>query len=73
MTPTTPPWRIAIRDVLLVAALVVGVVLGAVVLTSALPDEVQRLIFHTPLAIGVLLVITAWILWRIARQQPPPA
>jgi hypothetical protein len=73
MTPATPPWRSAIRDVLLVAALVVGVVLGAVVLTSALPQDVQRLVFHTPLAIGVLVVVTAWILWRIARQQPPAA
>lgn len=71
MTPAPPPWRIAVRDVVLVGGVVVGVVLGATILTSALPEDVQRLIFHTPLAIGVLIVVTAWVLWRVARQGPP--
>ena len=71
MTPATPPWRIAIRDVVLVGGVVVGLVLGAAILTSALPEELQRLIFHTPLAIGILIVVTSWVLWRIARSGPP--
>jgi uncharacterized membrane protein YfcA len=54
--------------VLLVAGAVVGVVLGAAVVTSLLPDAVQDLVFHTPLAIVVLIVGTAWLLWRIARH-----
>ena len=73
MTHTTPPWRIAVRDVMVAAVLVVGAVLGAAILTSVLPTDIQQLIFHTPIAIGLLLVVTAWILWRISRQQPPPA
>lgn len=73
MTHRTPPWRIAIRDVLVAAVLAVGAVLGAAMLTSVLPTDLQQLIFHTPIAIGVLLVVTGWILWRISRQQPPPA
>lgn len=56
------------RDVLLVAALVVGVVLGAAVLTSLLPEAIQRVVFHTPLAIAVLVAGTGWLLWRIARH-----
>ena len=61
-----PGWR----DVLLVAAAVVAVVLGAAVITSLLPVPLQRVVFHTPLAIGVLVVGTAWLLWRIARRPP---
>jgi hypothetical protein len=65
------PWRPAIRDVALVGVLVVGTVLGAVALTGVLPADVQRLIFHTPLAILVLLVVTGWVLWRSASRRPP--
>lgn len=72
MTPATPSWRVAIREVLVAAVLVVGAVLGAAVLTGVLPDSVQRVIFHTPLAILVLLVVTGWVLWRISGRQPPP-
>jgi len=61
-----PGWR----EVLLVAVVAVGVVLGAAILTSLLPTTVQELVFHTPLAIGVLLVGTAWLLWRISRRAP---
>lgn len=59
-----PGWR----EVLLLAAAVVAVVLGAAVLTSVLPTEAQRFVFHTPVAIAVLLVGTAWLLWRIGRR-----
>lgn len=67
------PWRRAVRDVAVAAVLVVGLVLGAAVLTSVLPQEVQRLVFHTPLAILVLVGVTAWVLWRVAGRRPPEA
>lgn len=57
-------------QVLVVAALVVLAVLGAAAGTSLLPTEVQRLIFHGPVLIVVLIVGTAWLLWRIARGRP---
>lgn len=57
--------------VLALGAIVVGVVLGAAVLTSLLPREGQQVVFHTPLAILVLIVGTAWLLWRISRREPP--
>lgn len=59
------------REVLIVAAIAVGVVLGAAILTSALPTDAQRAIFHTPLLIVVLVVGTSYVLWRIAARRPP--
>lgn len=59
------------REVLLVAGLAVGVVLGAAILTAVLPTDAQRVIFHTPLLIGVLVLGTALVLWRIAARRPP--
>jgi uncharacterized membrane protein len=59
------------RDVLVVAAVAVGVVLGAAILTSLLPPDAQRVIFHTPLLIGILVGGTALVLWRIAARRPP--
>jgi hypothetical protein len=56
--------------VVLVAAAAVAVVVGAGFLTGLLPTEVQELVFHTPLAIGVLIVGTGWLLWRISRREP---
>jgi hypothetical protein len=61
-----PGWR----EVVLVATAVVGVVLGAAVLTSLLPASVQGVIFHAPLLIAILIVGTGWLLWRIARRPP---
>ena len=61
------------RDVLLAGGLAVAVVLGAAILTSVLPVEAQRLIFHSPLLIVVLLVGTAGLLWRITTHRPPEA
>ena len=61
-----PGWR----DVALVAAAVVAVVMGAAVLTSLLPSTLQQIVFHTPLAIIVLIVGTGWLLWRISRRRP---
>jgi FtsH-binding integral membrane protein len=63
---TQPGWR----QVALVAAGVVAVVIGAAVLTSFLPTAVQQAIFHGPVLIGVLIVGTAWVLWRIAHGRP---
>jgi uncharacterized membrane protein len=59
------------REVLIVAAVAVGVVLGAAILTAVLPTEAQRVIFHTPLLIGVLILGTGLVLWRLAARRPP--
>jgi hypothetical protein len=61
-----PGWR----EVLIVAGIAVAVVLGAAVLTSVLPTGIQEFVFHTPLAIAVLVIGTAWLLWRISRRPP---
>ncbi len=63
-----PPWRRSIGDALVVAVAAVAVVLGAAAVTGFLPEQLQRLVFHTPLAIGFLVVGTGWLLWRITRR-----
>lgn len=65
---------IGLREVLIVAAIAVAGVLGAAILTAALPTDLQRVVFHTPLLIVVLIVGTAFVFWRIAagRQPEPP-
>ena len=65
---TTVGWR----EVLLVAVAVVGVVLGLAIGTSLLPADAQRLVFRTPLLIGVLIVGTAIVLVRLVRRPPDP-
>ena len=59
------------RQVLIVAAVAVAVVLGAAILTAVLPTDAQRVIFHTPLLIGVLILGTGLVLWRLAVRRPP--
>jgi FtsH-binding integral membrane protein len=59
------------RDVLILAGLAVAVVLGAAILTAVLPTDLQRVVFHTPLLIVVLIVGTGFVLWRIATRRPP--
>jgi uncharacterized membrane protein len=59
------------REVAIVAIVAVAVVLGAVMLTSILPVDLQRVVFHTPLLILVLVIGTAAILWRTATHRPP--
>jgi uncharacterized membrane protein len=61
-----PGWR----QVALVAAGVVAVVIGAAVITGLLPTPVQQAIFHGPVLIGVLIIGTGWVLWRIAHGRP---
>jgi uncharacterized membrane protein len=61
-----PGWR----AVILVALAVVAVVAGAAVLTSLLPASIQDLIFRGPVLIGVLIIGTAFVLWRISRRRP---
>jgi FtsH-binding integral membrane protein len=57
-----------VRDVLIVAAVVVVVVLAAAALTAVLPTQGQAVVFHTPLLIVVLVLGTAFVLWRILRN-----
>jgi FtsH-binding integral membrane protein len=56
-----------LRDVLIVAAVGVAVVLGAAAVTAFLPVGAQDIVFRTPLLILVLVVGTAGVLWRITR------
>ena len=65
-TTRQPGWR----QVALVSGAVVAIVLGAAVITSILPTSMQEVVFHTPLAIVVLIVGTGWLLWRISRRHP---
>jgi FtsH-binding integral membrane protein len=59
------------REVLILAGFAVAVVLGAAILTAVLPTDLQRVVFHTPLLIVVLVVGTGFVLWRIATRRPP--
>jgi hypothetical protein len=61
--------EVGLAQVVLVAAGCVAVVAAAVVLTILLPDDLEAVVYRTPLAIGVLIGVTAIVLWRIARQQ----
>jgi uncharacterized membrane-anchored protein len=57
-----------LREVLLVAAAVVAIVLLAAFATALLPDALQEIVFQTPLLIAVLVGGTALVLWRILRS-----
>ncbi len=61
----TPGWR----DAITVGAIVVVVVLGLAVATSALPTGLQDVVFRTPLAIVVLVIGTVGLLAAIARGR----
>jgi hypothetical protein len=60
-----------IREALLVGAAVLVAVLAAAGLTALLPADLQGVVFHTPLLIGVLVVGTGVVLWRILRRPGP--
>jgi len=62
-----------IREVAVVAVAVILVVVAAAAVTALLPAEGQRLVFHTPLLIIVLIAGTALVLWRILRSSGPGA
>ena len=57
-------------EVLTVAAGVVVVVVGAAALTGILPGPIREAILNGPVMIGVLIVGTGWLLWRISRGRP---
>ncbi len=60
-----PGWRQAV--------LVVGVVVDVVLVVAAvslLVPPLRDLVLHTPLAILVLVVGTALVLWRLAARPP---
>jgi uncharacterized membrane protein len=65
--------QVGARDVVIVGAIAVAVVLGAAVLTSVLPEALQRFLFHEPVTIAFLIVGTAVVLWRVATRRPPAA
>jgi hypothetical protein len=64
-------WRDELREVGLLAALVVGGVLGVAALATFVP-AVHDLFNRLPIAIAVLIGGTAWVLWRITRRTGPP-
>jgi hypothetical protein len=68
--PSRPTHQPGATEVLLVALAVVAIVVGAAVLTGFLPTPIQRAIFHGPVLIGVLILGTGWLLWRISRGRP---
>ncbi len=57
-----------LREVLLLGTAVVLAVLAAAGLTALLPEDLQGLVFHTPLLIGVLVAGTGLVLWRLLRR-----
>jgi len=63
----SPSVAVDVRSVLLVAAVVVGVVLAIAAIGTFVPP-VENLFGRLPIAIIVLVVGTAWVLWRIAGR-----
>ena len=66
---TSPGRSRGVTEVLLVAIAIVGIVAVAVAVTELLPDDIEELVYTTPLAIGVLIAGTGLVLWRISRRQ----
>jgi len=58
------------RDVAIVAAVAVAIVLGLEVVTTIVPGA-RDLLAGTPLLITVLIVGTAAMLWLIATRRTP--
>ena len=58
------------REVLLVAAAVVGAVLAVAAIGTFVPP-VEAFFGRVPVAVAVLVVGTAWVLWRISRRAGP--
>ena len=62
--------RIGWREVLIVAAVAVAVVLAIDVVTTLVP-ALRDVVTRTPLVMVVMLAGTGWLLWRIAMPRPP--
>lgn len=62
--------RIGGRDVLVVAAIAVGLVLAVEVVTTLVPAARDALA-GAPVLIAILVIGTAAILWAIAHRHPP--
>jgi hypothetical protein len=58
------------REVLIVAAVAVGIVLAVDVITTKVP-ALQDFVTRTPLVVVALIAGTAWLLWRVASRRPP--
>ena len=58
------------REVLVVAAVAVAIILAIDVITTKVP-ALQDFVTRTPLVVIVLVAGTAWLLWRIASRRPP--
>jgi len=54
------------REVLIIAAVAVGVVLIVAQLTSGVSRDIR-----TPVTIVLLIAGTAWVLWRASTHRPP--
>ena len=63
----SPGWR----EVLILGAVVVAVVLGLAVATSVLPTSLQDIVFRTLLAILILIAGTVGLMLWIARRPTP--
>ena len=58
------------REVLIVAAVAVAIILAVDVITTKVP-VLQDIVTRTPLVVIALVAGTAWLLWRIASRRPP--
>jgi hypothetical protein len=67
---TESRWQDELRSVLGVAFLVVAVVL-VVAAAAIFVAPIGQLFNRVPVAIAVLVVGTAWVLWRITRRAAP--
>jgi hypothetical protein len=64
--------QIGWREVLIVAAVAVGVVLALDVVTSVVPG-LKAVVTGTPVVVVGLVAGTAWLLWRLSTRRPPEA
>jgi len=58
------------REVLIVAAIAVAAVLAAQVVATLVPP-IGDVVRATPVVVIVMVVVTAYVLWRIAARRPP--
>ncbi len=64
---TGSPRRVSDRDVLLLMAGVVVVVLALNVLSGVIPG-MDRLFASAPVLIVVMIAVSGWVLWRVLRR-----